>query len=429
MMKIQKDVLCNGLRLITANVAGVESVTVQVFVKGGSRDEPARVSGLAHFLEHMVFKGTPGYPSAHALSSVADSIGAEINASTDKERTSFYLKLTRQHLEIAFKLLSEMVFSPLLEPQEIAREKGVIVAEISMYEDLPPQKAISAFEELMFAGSDLQHDVAGKKESVLRVERGDFVDFREKFYTPDRIVVSVAGNFDSGEVKELTEKYFGAVADPADADAVAGKPAVGQPAYVSHIRLVNKKTEQAHLIVGFAGNPLGHKDRYIESVLASLLGGGMSSRLFTEVREKRGLAYYIKSVLQHYTDTCYIGARAGVDPDKVYEALEVIVGQYDRILNTKYLVTKEELQKAKEYTKGRFILGLEDTEAVSDLIGEDELFEGRSRTLEEIVSGIDKVTREDILRVSKGLFEGEGLKLAVVGPYTETQKFEKLLRL
>lgn len=443
-MQINKSTLSNGLTLVTASVPGVESCTVQVFVRAGSRDEDARVGGLAHFLEHMVFKGTSRYPSAHAISSAADSVGAEINASTDKERTAFYLKVTQKHIDLAFEVLSDMAFVPLLEQKEIEREKGVIIQEIAMYEDLPQHKAESAFEELLYGESEpLGRDIAGKAQNVKRITRNDFVKFRENFYRPENMVLSVAGKFDQAQVEELANKYFGGggnLQGPAggssrstsskDVSAGAQRDSL-RPRHPScpAVKLVNKKTEQAHLVIGFRGNPLGHKDRYVETVLASILGGGMSSRLFTEVREKRGLAYYVRSDIEHYTDAGYLGARAGVELGKVEEAVRVILGEFSKLVTShESPVTKKELDKAREFSKGRFLLQLEDTETVSDFFGEGQLLEGKTRTVEQVIDGINSVTLEDIYRVAKEFFVPERLNLAIVGPYEDSLRFQKLFR-
>ena len=443
-MLTKKDVLNNGVRLLTANVAGVESCTVQVFVKAGSRDEKGNTYGLAHFLEHMVFKGTSRYPSANQISTAADSVGAEINASTSKEWTSFYLKVTEKHIKLAFDLLSDMVLRPNLDPKEIEREKGVIVSEIQMYEDLPPNRAYSAFEEIMFSGTDLSHDVAGKKETVTKLTKSEFSEFRERLYKSERMVVAVAGKFDQAQVRELAEEYFGT--SPTILGVLPGalprrKPTRGpfsgvplrpSPLGSDRVKLITKKTEQAHVFLGFPASQLGSKDRYIEAVLAAILGGGMSSRLFTEVRERRGLAYYISTVLEHYTDGGYVGARMGTGVEKSLEAIKIVCAEFEKISNFHspsvfFPISNEEMGKSKEYTKGKFILSLEDTENVSDFIGEDELLEGKHRGIEEVVKGVDAVTQEDIGRVAKTLFDPKKLKLAVVGPYKDEAKFENLL--
>ena len=426
-MKIQKDVLNNGVRLISAAVPGVESCTVQVFVNAGSRHENEKTFGLAHFLEHMVFRGSSKYKTAHAISTAADSVGAEINASTSKERTAFYLKVTQEHIKLAFDLLSDMVLNPILDRDEIERERGVIVSEIQMYEDLPPQRAYSAFEEVLLAGTDLEHDVAGNKSTVTEVLKGDFEKFRAEYYKQERMVVAVAGKFIETEVQELAEQYFGGVGEKARVRKPVRSGGEVDDGDHARVRLISKPIEQAHIFLGFPASPLGSKDRYIEAVLAAILGGGMSSRLFTEVRERRGLAYYVNTVHQDYTDGGYVAARAGVHIGKVDEAITIILDQYHGISNDQLPISNEELQKAREYTKGKFILSLEDTETVSDFIGEDELLEGKTRTVEEVIEGIEDVTGEDVQRVSERLFKPEKLYLAVVGPYKDLARFERLL--
>ncbi|MBI2590552.1 MAG: insulinase family protein [Candidatus Blackburnbacteria bacterium] len=423
---MNKSTLSNGITLITSSVSGVESCTVQVFVRAGSRDEALRVGGLAHFLEHMVFKGTSRYPSAQAVSTAADSVGAEINASTDKERTAYHLKVTQKNIDLAFDILSDMVFNPILDEREIEREKGVIIQEIAMYEDLPTQKVCSSFEELLYGDkTSLGHDIAGKPANIKRVTKNDFVEFRKKLYRTENMVISVAGKFEQRKIEELAEKWF---ALPASGPAAPHPRALGDLRHAS-VKLVTKKTEQAHLVLGFSGNPLGHKDRYVETVLSAILGGGMSSRLFTEVREKRGLAYYVNASVQHYTDAGYLAARAGVELGKVEEAVSVILNEFRKMPNDQCQMTNKELWKAREYTKGRFLLSLEDTENVSDFFGEHYLLEGKLRTVGDVIAGIDKVTAEDVYRVAKEFFVPERLNLAIVGPFKDKEKFEKILKL
>lgn len=439
-MKVSTSHLKNGLTLVAAEVPGVESATVQIFVRAGSRNEEGRVAGLAHFLEHMVFKGTSRYTSAQLISSAADSIGAEINASTDKERTSFHFKVIEKHIDLAFDVLSDMVFSPLLDPEELEREKGVVIQEIAMYEDLPPHKASSAFEELLYGEKEpLGRDIAGKKENIRKVKREDFVTFREQYYHPERMVLSIAGKFDQEKINALVEQYFGSqvvvgstTSKAVLTDVVENIPQDANPGKKPQVKLITKKTEQAHLVLGFRGNRLGHPDRFVETVLSAILGEGMSSRLFTEVRERRGLAYYVRSDVSHYTDTGYFGARAGVELGKTEEAIKVMLNEFSKLAREgkgASHVTKGELQKAKEYSKGRFVLGLEDTESVSDFFGEHQLLEEKVVTTQDVIKGIDAVTMEDIYRVADSFFKEDRLNLAIVGPYKDKEVFEKLLRI
>lgn len=430
-MKFQKTTLKNGLRVITVPMPSMESVTVQIIVGAGSRQEKKRVNGIAHFLEHMVFKGTKKYPSTRAISSLVDAVGAEINAHTGKEETAFYVKSGKRHITLSFDILSGFIKEPILAPREIEKEKGVIIEEIAMYEDLPMHKAPDVFEELLYKGSSLGWDIAGTKESVGGSTRDDFVAFRKANYNPLDMVLGIAGNFDQGEVLKLAEEYFGGVGGGegnGNDGGVEGRKKVAKtnPSGKPEMKLATKKTEQAHLVLGVRGNPLGHTDRYKEAILGTILGGGMSSRLFAEIREKRGLAYYVRTDVDHYTDNGYLATRTGVKLDRAYEAVRIILAEYRKLKGAK--ISARELNKAKEYLKGRMALGLEDTHSVVDFVSDQELFEGEIRTPEEIIQGIDEVTVDDILAVAKKFFQNDRLNLAIVGPYDDKAKFEQLLK-
>ncbi len=428
-MDFQKTTLKNGLRVVTIPMPSMESATVQISLDAGSRDEPERVNGLAHFSEHMVFKGTKKYPSAQAVSSAVDSIGAEINANTGQERTVYFIKAWERHLPLAFDILADFVKAPLLDPREIEREKGVILAEIAMYNDLPMRKVEVEFIGLLYQGLPLGLGILGVPESVKRIKKEDFLKYRKKLYAPQSMVLSVGGRFDRGEVLKLAEKYFGDLGKGAQGGAHKGTKktvqvnATGKP----RVKLVNKKTDQAHFILGVYGNPLGHPDRYKEAVLSSILGGGMSSRLFTEVRVRRGLAYYVNCDVDHLTDNGYLAARAGVKLEKTGEAIKVVLGEFSKMRTGE--VGGKELKKAKEYLKGQLALGLEDTHAVADFFGDQELFEKKIRSVEEIMEGIDKVKGGDIQTVAREFFVPERLNLAIIGPFEDKGKFEKLLKI
>lgn len=453
-MDFQKAALDNGLRVITVPMPSMESATVQIFVGAGTRHETERTNGVAHFLEHMAFKGTGRYPSAHAISSAADSVGAEINASTDKERTSYYLKASQNHIDLAFDILSDLVQGPILDAREIEKEKGVILSEIAMHEDMPIRKAPATFEELLYSGLPLGWEVAGRRESVAGMAKDDLVAFRKMLYRPQNMVLAVAGRFDKDRVLELAKRWFGGKrwevrSGKLDVEVGSEKSHISlriptprretlasyispliswNPSGEPQVKLHIKKTEQTHIVVGVRGNRLGHKDRYVEAVLASVLGGGMSSRLFTELREKRGLAYYIRTEVQHYTDSGYLATRAGVGNDKVEEAIKVILDEYHKFSIFNDQLSNGELKKAKEYIKGRLLLGLEDTEQVTEFFGEHELLQGRAVSVEETIRGIQKVTREDVGRLSKEFFRPERLNLALVGPHKSGEKFKKVLK-
>lgn len=434
-MKFNKTVLPNGLRLVTIPMSGVASATVQIMVGAGTRHEEKRVNGLAHFLEHMVFKGTGKYPSAQAIAGAVDAVGADINAHTGKELTAYYIKAWEKYLALAFSILSGFIRDPLLATREIEKEKGVILEEIAMYEDLPMQKVPYLFEELLYGPKPLGWDVLGTRQTIPGVKKEDFEAYRRKFYFPQNMVLCVAGSFDKDRVLGLAEEYFGNLKTDVIADFNPRwrrmNSASTNPSHKPQIKLLEKKTEQAHLVLGVRGHPRGHPDRYKEATLAAILGGGMSSRLFTEIREKRGLAYYVKANVEHYKEAGYLAARAGVKLGAVEEAIKVILEEYGKVSRVQRVprVSRAELQKAKEYLKGSLTLSLEDTHQVTDFFAEQELLEGRMLTLEEIMKGVDEVSLEDVRQLAVEFFQNSRLNLAIIGPYNDSERFEKLLRI
>lgn len=423
-MKHNLSRLKNGLRVLTVPMPNLESATVTVWVKTGSRDETNKISGISHFLEHMAFKGGERYPSAKEVSEAVDSFGGEFNAATSKEWTKYYIRARTSSLKTAFDILGDMVLSPLLKLEDINREKGVIVQEIAMYEDTPVRRVWDIFEQLIFKGHDLGRDIIGTKEIVTSFNRNDFKRYREKHYVTDNMLISVAGGVTHKKILDFVEKYFEGVKKGKSKRSKRFEKSQKSPA----TRLYSKKKEQVHLVLGFLGNRFGHKDRYSDAVLNAILGGGMSSRLFTEIREKRGLAYAVKSGIDNFFDTGYFAVYAGVEPKKTEETIKVILEQLYGLANEGLSITQKELKKAKEYIKGHFALSLEDTSAIADFYGYEKLFLGRVRSVEEVFKGIDKVKVEDVYASAKKIFKKEAVNLALIGPYKEQARFEKLLR-
>jgi predicted Zn-dependent peptidase len=421
-MDYDKVVLNNKLRLIMVPVPQAKSVTAMVMAGAGSRYEIPRTNGISHFLEHMVFKGSKKWPTAKELATLIDGIGADSNAGTGKEDTVYYIKAASQHLKLILEILADITFHPLFSEREIEKEKGVIIEEINMYEDLPMRRIQEYFENLLYPDSSLGWDIGGKAEIIKGIRREDFWAYRKNRYTAENMLVVIAGGFEKEKTLDWVNQYFDAKTEKVEILKPKERFAQEKP----QIYLKTKKTDQTHLVCGVRGNALGHKDRYIESVLATILGGGMSSRLFTEVREKRGLAYYVRSDVEHYLDNGYLATSAGVDTKRADEAIKVILDEYQKIKNISELKAGE-LHKAKEYLKGRFILDLEDSRNLGQQFGSGELMEGKIRTREEILEGIDKVTLEDVNRVANEFFQNSKLNLAVIGPFEDDSKFAKLL--
>ncbi len=415
--------LSNGLRVITSELPTSESVTVTVWVGVGSRYETPKTNGLSHFLEHMVFKGSKKRPTAKDISEAIDAFGGEFNASTSKEWTNFYIKARVGKIETAFDVLSDMVLNPILDPREIEKEKGVICEEIAMYEDTPMAKIDDIFENLIFKGSPMEKDVAGTKESVRGITKNDFVRYRGSHYVIDNLLLTVSGGVKEKDVLNLAVKYF---------SKINNKPVIKVGGFKSkqekpQALLRNKKNEQGHLIIGFLGNKRGHKHKYEEGVLNSILGGGMSSRLFLEVREKRGLCYAVKSSSEYYHETGYFSVYAGVDIKRIDESIKVILDQMYGLASGKYKISDRELRKAKEYIKGHMALSLEDTRAINSYFGLQELMLGKIEKPKEVIEKIDKVSAENVREYAGSIFTPGRLNLAVIGPFDDQTRFEKLL--
>lgn len=422
-MNFKRKVLPNGLRVLTVPMPSFESVTVMVMVGAGSRYEKRSNNGISHFLEHMAFKGTKKRPSALSISTLIDGFGGECNAFTGKETTGYYIKSSSNHVELGLNVLSDMLRNSLFDQKEIDKERGVILEEINLYEDTPARKIGDIYEQLLYGDTPMGWDTAGEKEIIKKIKRRDFTSYLKSFYSAHNITVVIAGGIDSNKAEMLVEKYFGNM-KRFDTNRYLKvienqkKPAV----YIKH-----KKTEQVHIALGVRTVPVDHPNRYALSVLAAILGGGMSSRLFHEVREKRGLAYYVRAASEHYMDCGSLVSVSGVDPKRVDEAIKIIVGEYRKI--GKNPVGEVELKKAKEFLKGHFVLELEDSRAVAGFYGAQELLEQKIDTLEEVIAKIQKVTVSDIAKVAKKYFVAKHLNLAVIGDFADGQRFEKLLKL
>lgn len=445
-MDYQKHTFPNGLRLITIPMPSLASVTVLIMVGVGSRFEEKEINGISHFLEHMAFKGTKKRPTALAISSLIDGIGGEFNAFTIKDHTGFYIKAAVKHLPLTLDVLSDMLLYSKFDPMEIEKERGVIIEEINMYEDTPIKKIGDLYENLLYGDTKLGRDIAGRKEAIKKVKREDFLSYINSFYSPANTIVTIAGGITEsvkdtpgeswptlalrpatpgvkGSVKSLVEKYLGGwkpkkVVQPDIMPDGQKEPAV----------LVRyKDTNQAHLCLGVRSYHLAHPSRFALGVLTALLGGGMSSRLFIQVRERRGLAYYIHSTNEMYQDVGNFVTQAGIDVVRIGEAIAVILEEFKKATAEK--VKEEELTKAKEFLKGRFTLELEDSKSVASLFAGSWLLEDKIRTPDEIMMKIDEVTPFDVKKVACDIFKEETLNLAIIGPYKDEERFRKILKL
>lgn len=420
MAVFEKTTLGNGIRVVTANMPQVGSVSCFVMLAAGSRYETAESKGIAHFSEHMFFKGTDRRPTARTIATEIDAIGGEFNAFTGKEITGYYVKCGSQTRDIALDVLTDMLLNSRFDPDEIAKEKGVILEEMNVYLDNPQRYVGSIYDRLLFADQPLGWDILGTKETIEGATRDTFVSYLDAWYRPERIVIGVGGRIGDG-LHDRLEELLGAV-EPAQTGVPA---AVELPTNGGQVYLHTKASEQAHLILGVRGYPIGHPNRYALQLLAVVLGGGMSSRFFTEVREKRGLAYYVHAASGSYTDAGTLYAGAGVEIARIDEAITTILGELRKIAEEP--VPADELEKARGYSKGRFVLRLESPQGTIQYGLRREVLEGEIEEPEELLRQIDAVTVEDVQRVARDLFDGKRLYLALVGPFDDPERFEKLI--
>ena len=416
--------LANKLRVLTVPMSSMESATVSVWVGSGARNDPPKSSGISHFLEHMAFKGTKKRTTAREIAAVIDGIGGEFNASTSKEWINFYIKARTQTLELMFDVLSDLILSPVFATAEIEKEKRVVLEEISLHEDSPTMKIGDYFEETIFGGHPLAKDISGTRESVKSFKRTELLRYIKSHFHTDKMLVSVAGGVKPQHVEDLAKKYFGSLTSR-KTTAKAKKFKITQNG--PKVRVLGKKSEQAHLILGHFCGPRNSKTRFPESILVTVLGRGMSSRLHDEIREKHGLAYSVGSSIERYIDTGYLETYIGVDPKRIDEAIKVLQDQIYGLASGSYPIGREELLKAKEDIKGRLALSLEDTHDVNYFFSEDFLFGIQQNTPEEIFAKVDRVTLEDVMAAAKKIFRPKFANLAIIGPFKNEDRFDKLL--
>ena len=421
-MKPDKGVLKNNLRVITTHMPGVESVTVMILVKSGSRYEQKRTNGIAHFAEHMFFKGTKSRPTATDISSLIDGIGGEFNAFTSKEFTGYYIKAAKDHLNLCLDVVSDMLLNSLFSQEEIDRERNVINEEIRMYLDTPMRYVPEIYDALLYGNQPLGWDTAGTIESLKNINHKDFLKYIDEYYTPSNMLVVISGGVTPEKAKVTTDEYMGRIKDK----KASGFKKVIVSQKKPQVKIFHKDSEQAHFCLGVRSYQTGSKNRYKIAVLNTILGASMSSRLFVQLRERRGLGYYVRSQIEEYHDAGSLIAQAGVRPKNIEPAMQVVLDEFGKLASS--TVSEVELKKAKDYIKGKIILELEDSREVSNLFGLMELLEGKIRSVSEIIENVEKITAKDVQTIAKDIFVNQGLNFAVIGPYKEPSKFEKILR-
>ena len=418
----QRTVMDNGLHVLTSTMPHTRSVSVGIFIGAGSRYESDDMAGVSHFLEHILFKGTKSWPTAREVSEAIEGVGGIMNASTDREMTVYWCKVARPHFERALSVLVDMMLNPLLDPEEIDKEREVVLEELRMINDYPSNRVDLLIDETLWPDQPMGRDVGGSQESVTGLTRETILDYVRQQYAPGNAVVSVAGDITHDEVLDLLD---GSLKSWEPSTPMQWHPVEdGQTS--PRVRVEQRKTDQAHLVVGLPSLPMGHPDRYALGLMNVILGEGMSSRLFLELREKQGLAYDVHSSLNLFRDCGSLTVYCGVEPRKSARAISAILEQ---LVGLHGDIPQAELDKARELSKGRMLLRMEDSRSVSMWMGAQQTLLGTVRTVDEVVENLDVITTEDIQRVAADVIREEVLNLAVVGPYRSDRRFHKLLKL
>lgn len=420
-MKFYKKVLKNGLRVVTVPMKDNPTATVLVLVETGSKYETSRVNGISHFLEHMCFKGTEKRPTAMDISKELDSVGSQYNAFTSQEYTGYYAKSDSRHFEKIFNVISDVYLNSTFPKEEIEKEKGVIIEEINMYEDMPSRHVGDLLMKLLYNDQPAGWNIAGTREKVSLMKRADFIKYRKQHYVPSATTLVVSGDVKEKDVLKLAKNTFGKMPNDKKKDKKKTKDVQKKPEAL----LEYKKTDQAHMILAFRGFDLFDKKSIVLSVLAGVLGQGMSSRLFQKLREEMGVGYYVRAHNNPFTDHGFFSISAGVDKNRVVEVLEALKVEIKKLKEE--LVSDEELSKTKEYLIGNMKLSLEASDDIANYYGIQELLKKKIKKPEDRAKVIRKVTARDLKKVANEIFISKKANFALIGPYKNKEKFTKHL--
>jgi len=422
-MNYKKTTLKNGLRIITVPSKNTKTAAVLVLVKTGSKYETKDINGLSHFLEHMFFKGTKKRSSTLKLIEPLDQIGGAYNAFTGQEYTGYWAKVDASNLDLALDWVSDIYLNSKIEETEINKERGTILQELNMILDTPMRYVGHLWLKLLYGDQPAGWDVIGTQDTIKKIQRNDFVNYLKDHYSAKNTVIAVAGNIDQEVTIDKIKKYFQKI----NTQSVKDKSKVKEKQSKSRALIHYKETDQSHLILGFRAYNMFHPDKHTLSVLGTILGGYMSSRLFISVRERQGLAYYISAGVGMDTDTGYLIVDAGVDNKKVDKAIKIILNEFKKI--TKQKISSRELKKAKDYIKGSTLIGMESSDTQASFYASQELLTNEILTIEQKFAKIEAVTVDDIQRVAKDIFKSEKLNLALIGPFKDKKRFDKILSL
>ncbi len=423
-MNFKKTILKNGLRVITVPMSDNPTCTVLVLVETGSKYETKKINGISHFLEHMCFKGTTKRPKAMDISRELDGLGSQYNAFTAQEYTGYYAKSDAKHFKQIFDVVSDIYLNSTFPEIEMEKEKGVIIEEINMYEDMPHRHVQDMIMQVLYGDQPAGWNIAGERENIRNMKRPDFVKYKNAHYVPSATTIVVAGSMNENEVKKEVEKVFGKIKNTKKDLKVKTKVVKNGP----KVLIKNKKTDQTHFVLAMHAYDLFNKKNPALSVLTSILGGGMSSRLFGRVREEMGVGYYVRSYPDIYTDHGYIEISAGVDNKRFQEVISVCLEECKRL--TLELVNEEELARVKEFIIGNTKLSLESSDDIANFFGAQELLKKKVEKLEDKIQAIRNVSAKDIQKIAKEIFVNNNLFLALIGPFDKKDeiRFQKLLK-
>lgn len=419
----KKTTLPNGLRILTIPIKSTKTATILVLFATGSKYETKEINGISHFLEHMTFKGTKKRPVSLQISEPLDRIGGQYNAFTGQEYTGYYVKANSKHLDLLMDMVSDITLNPNFDQKEIDKERGVIIEEINMYEDQPSRKIDDVWTDLLYGDQPAGWDVGGRKEVIAKLMREDFVKYHRDHYVASKTVVVVSGMIRPDYVVSKIKNLFKSVRESEGKNKLPTKEFQKKP----EIKLLYKKTDQTHIALGARSYSIGDDRRFAVAVLATILGGGMSSRLFHTLRDKLGIAYYVRTGGNETTDVGNIATWAGVNNKRAEEAIRAILEEYKKIKTEK--VSSEELNKAKEHMEGSLILGIETSDELASFYGFQEILKNEVMKPEEVIKKIKAVTSEDVLEVAKDIFKPEKLNLALIGPFKNNKQFVNLLKI
>lgn len=422
-MKVSTKKLKNGIDLVLAQMKDSMAITVLILVKAGSKYENKANNGISHFLEHMCFKGTLKRPSPKLISYELDSIGSQYNAFTSQEFTGYFVKASEKHIDKILDVLSDMYLNPIFDKNEIEKEKGVIIEEINMYEDMPHRQVQDIFSQALYGDTPAGFTILGPKENILKIKQGDFRNYTRKHYVASATKVVVAGDFDPKVMTTKIESIFKMIPK----SKKEGKKEVRENPSKPSVFIKTKKTDQTHIVLGTRTFKASDKRNYTLKVLDSLLGGGLSSRLFYRLRDQMGVGYYLRTSVEEYTDHGNFNVSLGCDNKKVLEVLDAILSEFK--LLTKEKVEESELSKAKEYLIGNTLLSLESSDSVAEYFGMQKVLDQQIEKPEDFIKNIKKVTALDVLNLSKEIFKTEKLALALIGDNVDKKEVLKRLKI